>query len=78
MACSACYYTCEETILADTLQRSEAEFEGVERGCELVRLLENCTGIESVAYVTNMTRRGLWLLFFWKIWLFCDKILTIL
>ena len=30
-------------MLADTLQRSEAEFEGVERGCELVRLLENST-----------------------------------
>lgn len=46
-------------ILADTLQRSEGKFEGVERGCELVRLLENCTGIESVAYVTNITRSGL-------------------
>ena len=30
------------TMLADTLRRSEAKFEGVERG-ELVRLLENCT-----------------------------------
>ena len=28
-------------------------------------LLENHTGVESVAYVTNITRNGLWLLFFW-------------
>ena len=30
-----------------------------------VWLLENRTGVESVAYVTNITRNGLWLLFFW-------------
>ena len=48
-----------EFIPASAQRRSEAEFEGVERGCELVRLLENCTGIESVAYITNITRRGL-------------------
>ena len=30
-------------ILADSLRRSEGKFEGVERGCELVRLLENST-----------------------------------